>query len=133
MESLTLTTAISSDNIEIKEPVERLVPCAEEAEPISADKHTRWVRDSQKRISQMKHQGYVMAKESEINLRRGWVDKVNGNIIRNDDLVLMICNRADVDQRANSKLELDRRKDSKMRETLDNDIGEHSTSGDYER
>lgn len=65
-------------------------------EPVSPDVHTRWVRDTEKRIRQMEQQGFVKAEESDVRADHdGW--KTTEGVIRNGDLILMKAQRERVE------------------------------------
>lgn len=82
-----------------REPGEdRLLAPAKNAKPQSADVHTRWVRDSDKRIRQMEQQGFVKADESDVQANHdGW--KTPEGVLRNGDLILMKADRARVEEK----------------------------------
>jgi len=102
-------------------PQERFVPPADKAAPKDPDAHTRWVRDTPRRIEQLKRQGYQTATKEDVpGLGRGWDD---GEVIRDGDLVLMKTGREGVEER-----ELDRRRtgeeqERKQRQTFDQMAG----------
>jgi len=91
------------EEISVKERTPRFVETPSDAIPADDTKHTRWVREDKKRIRDMELLGYRVADTDDVDDSCGGV-KLEDGAIHKGDLILMITNRSEVEEREVQRL-----------------------------
>ncbi len=111
----------------VRERTPRSVEPAGGGKPVDAGLHTRWVRNTPKRIREMERRGYVRAQTEDVVSDHEGYER-DGQI-ENGDLVLMKVNRNHIEDRHKRLSEQNRTIDRSVNESLDAQGGLESLPG----
>jgi len=92
-----------SPKVDVRERTPRMVAPADNAEPVDANAHTRWVREDPRRIREMELKGYQIAKEEDVKPNHDG-KKFEDGAIHKGDLILMITSREGVEEREKARI-----------------------------